>query len=58
MKKRKIGIEERVVFITNTFGSWLAAAYLFADLDNIIGILLAFCFVFNFFCFVALLGKY
>ena len=56
-KKRKIGLEEKVVFITNIFGSWVVAAF-FATLNNIVGILLGIYFVINFFCFMALVEKY
>ena len=47
-KKRKTGIEEKVVLITNIFGSWVVAGF-FATLDSIVGILLGIYFVINFF---------
>lgn len=56
-KKRKIEIEEKVVLITNTIGSWVVAAF-FSNLDSIVGMLLAIYFVFNFICFITLIKKY
>lgn len=57
VKRKKIGVDEKVVLITNTLGSWLVAAF-FGNLDSIVGMLIAIYFVINFFCFAALIGKY
>lgn len=56
-KKRKASLEEKVVFITNTIGSWVAAAY-FLGSDSIVGMFLGIYFVFNFFCFITLVGNH
>lgn len=56
-KKIKLGIEEKIILITNTIGSWLVAAF-FSNLDSIVGMLLAIYFVFNFICFITLIKKY
>ena len=55
--KKKIGIEEKIVLITNTLGSWLVAGF-FGNLGSIVGMVLGVYFVINFFCFVALIQKY
>lgn len=56
-KKRRIRIEEKIVFLTNTIGSWVVAAF-FSNLDSIVGMLLAIYFIFNFICFITLIKDY
>lgn len=56
-KKRKTSLEEKVVFITNTLGLLVAAAY-FLGSDSIVGMLLGIYFMFSMVCFLILIGKH
>lgn len=57
VKKRNIGIEEKVVLITNTIGSFMLAIYFFG-IGNIVCMIIGVYFFFNLFCFFALMSKY
>lgn len=56
-KKRKVCHEKKIVFITNTLGSLVAAAY-FVSSDSIIGMLLGIYFMYSMFCFLITSEEY
>lgn len=57
MKKKNIGIEDRIVFISNTLGSLVLSAVLLSSKSIFEMILGIYCF-FNMFCYFIVMGKF
>lgn len=54
---KKVGIEDKIVFISNTLGSFVLGFY-FVSFKTIIGIILgAYCLL-NLFCYFVVFGEY
>jgi hypothetical protein len=61
MRKRgfmkKVGIEDRIVFISNTLGSFVLGFY-FVSFKSIIGIILGAYCILNLICYSIVIGEY
>lgn len=56
MKNKNIGIEDRIVFISNTLGSLVLSAVLLNSKSIFEMLLGIYCF-FNMFCYLTVIGK-